>query len=66
MDSFPAHPDLRAAMNLPDGVDIEFDPPEDEDDISLALLSEDALSDWNSPEEDAAWAHLQPREDTVS
>jgi hypothetical protein len=26
-----------------------------------ALLSEDALAvDWNRPEEDAAWAHLQP------
>jgi hypothetical protein len=24
-----------------------------------ALLSEAALSDWNRPEEDAAWAHLQ-------
>ena len=25
-----------------------------------ALLSEAALSDWNRPEEDAAWSHLQP------
>ena len=25
-----------------------------------ALLSEAALADWNRPEEDAAWAHLQP------
>jgi hypothetical protein len=24
-----------------------------------ALLSEAALSDWNRPEEDAAWAQLQ-------
>jgi hypothetical protein len=24
-----------------------------------ALLSEDALQDWNRPEEDAAWSHLQ-------
>ncbi|WP_439624880.1 hypothetical protein [Gemmata sp.] len=24
-----------------------------------ALLSEAALADWNCPEEDAAWAHLQ-------
>jgi hypothetical protein len=24
-----------------------------------ALLSEDALADWNRPEEDKAWAHLQ-------
>jgi hypothetical protein len=25
-----------------------------------ALLSERALADWNRPEEDAAWSHLQP------
>ena len=25
-----------------------------------ALLSEQALADWNRPEEDAAWSHLQP------
>ncbi|MDZ7785843.1 MAG: AbrB/MazE/SpoVT family DNA-binding domain-containing protein [Candidatus Saccharibacteria bacterium] len=25
----------------------------------LAVMSEPALSDWNSPEEDEAWAHLQ-------
>lgn len=25
----------------------------------VTLLSEPALSDWNRPEEDAAWAHLQ-------
>ena len=24
-----------------------------------ALLSEEALSDWDRPEEDAAWQHLQ-------
>lgn len=24
-----------------------------------AIASESALDDWNSPEEDAAWAHLQ-------
>ena len=24
-----------------------------------ALLSEQALADWNWPEEDAAWSHLQ-------
>ena len=24
-----------------------------------ALLTEPALADWNRPEEDAAWAHLQ-------
>jgi hypothetical protein len=27
--------------------------------IETALLSEAALEDWNRPEEDAAWAHLQ-------
>ncbi|MEA2692307.1 MAG: hypothetical protein QOJ16_1694 [Acidobacteriota bacterium] len=27
---------------------------------ATALLSEAALSDWNRPEEDEAWAHLQP------
>ncbi len=34
----------------------------DNDDLSareLAIMSEKTLSDWNSPEEDAAWAHLQ-------
>jgi hypothetical protein len=25
-----------------------------------ALLAEPALADWNRPEEDAAWSHLQP------
>lgn len=25
-----------------------------------ALLSEAALGDWNRPEEDQAWGHLQP------
>ncbi len=25
-----------------------------------ALLAEAALADWNRPEEDAAWSHLQP------
>jgi hypothetical protein len=25
-----------------------------------ALLSEAALADWDRPEEDAAWSHLQP------
>jgi hypothetical protein len=33
----------------------------DENDVSdVTLMSEDALAkDWNRPEEDAAWAHLQ-------
>ena len=25
-----------------------------------AALSEEALADWNRPEEDSAWSHLQP------
>ncbi len=25
-----------------------------------AILSESALADWSRPEEEAAWAHLQP------
>jgi hypothetical protein len=25
-----------------------------------ALLAESALADWDRPEEDAAWSHLQP------
>jgi hypothetical protein len=25
----------------------------------ITLLSEEALEDWNRPEEDAAWSHLQ-------
>ncbi len=37
------------------------EPPDEASDISTALLSESALAaDWNRPEEDAAWAHLQP------
>ncbi|MSU63864.1 MAG: hypothetical protein EXS31_15940 [Pedosphaera sp.] len=33
--------------------------PDDTDEISL--LSEDSLAqDWNRPEEDKAWEHLQP------
>ena len=27
----------------------------------VTLLSEKALEDWNRPEEDKAWAHLQSR-----
>jgi hypothetical protein len=33
-----------------------LDQPEVDD---VTLLSEPALADWNRPEEDAAWAHLQ-------
>jgi len=37
-------------------VTILDDAPRNED---AALLSEQALADWNRPEEDAAWSHLQ-------
>ena len=36
-------------------LDREVEPHRDE----TALLSEAALSDWNRPEEDEAWAYLQ-------
>jgi hypothetical protein len=36
-----------------------LDEPADESPNTTALLSEQALSDWNREEEDAAWAHLQ-------
>ena len=32
---------------------------EQDDALEPALLSEDALSDWNRPEEDKAWEYLQ-------
>lgn len=33
---------------------------EDTDTLDTALLSEDSLArDWNRPEEDEAWSHLQ-------
>jgi hypothetical protein len=37
---------------------IIFDEPSVSDET--AILSEKALQDWNRPEEDAAWSHLQP------
>jgi hypothetical protein len=36
-----------------------LDAPSRPDDV--ARLAEVALSDWDRPEEDAAWAHLQER-----
>ena len=33
-------------------------------DDETALLSEAALADWNRPEEDAAWSHLQSQAPT--
>ncbi len=32
--------------------------PDDEDDILMYLINEDALSDWLTPEEDKAWESL--------
>ncbi|CAN5867434.1 hypothetical protein BH23GEM9_BH23GEM9_29410 [soil metagenome] len=40
-------------------VTILDEPAEDAADSS-ALLSELALNDWDRPEEDEAWSHLQP------
>lgn len=37
-----------------------LDEPADEAANLPALLSEPALEDWNRPEEDRAWRHLQP------
>lgn len=37
-----------------------LDEPAEEAVNSSALLSELALDDWNRPEEDEAWSHLQP------
>jgi hypothetical protein len=51
------HP-LDATIKPPAGRAILSWP--DSEDIYPALMSEAALSDWLSPEEDAAWAHLQP------
>lgn len=36
-----------------------LDEPAEEAAIFSALLSEGALADWNRPEEDEAWSHLQ-------
>jgi hypothetical protein len=37
-----------------------LDEPAEEAGNLSALLSEAALSDWNRPEEEEAWSHLQP------
>jgi hypothetical protein len=52
------HP-LKPASSLPQGrALLVWQEPADRDSL---LLSEKALSeDWLRPEEDAAWAHLQP------
>jgi hypothetical protein len=37
-----------------------LDEPTEEAANRTALLSEPALEDWNRPEEEEAWSHLQP------
>lgn len=37
-----------------------LDEPAEEAIHLSALLSESALADWDRPEEDEAWSHLQP------
>lgn len=37
-----------------------LDEPAEEAANLSALLSEAALEEWNRPEEEAAWSHLQP------
>jgi hypothetical protein len=38
---------------------LEDELPARADEAETALLSEPALGDWNRPEEDEAWSHLQ-------
>ncbi len=49
---------LDPSLKLPQGRAV-LAWPENED-IYPALMSEEALSDWLRPEEDEAWAYLQP------
>ncbi len=45
-------------MRVVDG-ELRISPVEPATGATLFQLSEGALSDWNRPEEDEAWAHLQ-------
>lgn len=45
-------------MRVVDG-ELRVSPAEPPTGSTLLHLSEGALSDWNRPEEDEAWAHLQ-------
>jgi hypothetical protein len=45
-------------MRIVDG-EIRISGVEPETGATFLILSESALSDWNRPEEDEAWAHLQ-------
>ncbi len=51
---------LRDAVDvtLVDG-EIRISAAEPETGAGLAIMTESALGDWNRPEEDEAWAHLQ-------
>jgi hypothetical protein len=61
------HP--NTPLNLPNNTPVRVHVVTNPDEVRLevvvdetALLSEAALAeDWNRPEEDAAWAHLQSR-----
>ena len=50
--------DGEIEMRVVDG-EIRIAAIEPETGIELLLLSRGALSDWDRPEEDDAWAHLQ-------
>jgi hypothetical protein len=49
---------IDPSMKLPQGRAVLAWP--EEDDHYPALMSEKALSDWLRPEEDEAWAYMQP------
>jgi hypothetical protein len=51
------HP-LDSTLKLPQGRAVLAWP--ENNDLYPALMSETALSDWLRPEEDDAWAYLQP------
>jgi len=52
---------LRNSVQLPHRCRAIVTVIEDSESSETALLSEAALAeDWNRPEEDEAWAHLQP------
>jgi hypothetical protein len=56
-DAGEIHP-VDPNVKLPSGRAILSWPGEDK--LYPALMSEKALSDWLRPEEDEAWAYLQP------
>jgi antitoxin MazE len=50
--------DGEIELRVVDG-EIHISAVEPETGATFLILSESALSDWNRPEEDEAWAHLQ-------